>query len=294
MTRPLVSPRVPVLEWYYPDRTLAEWESALENISNRVVLRHGWGEKVQRRLFAGLPELEENLSDLIRDKVDRLPRTNTNQEELVDFPHDSITGNVFELVRSPNFKQKHDNLSAPPSDAEKTLESFGRMFATFCKIATEINVVDSYTYRNLLKKRDVPTATEKIVRYLSKMPGQVVLHGPDPTIRLRSDDTVASVESREALKLELHKAGIEPKFYKLDAHKRGNDGTVVFPHVRYLEFVFDGGNPIVLALDQGLDTFGRPGVHTAQEQLTDEEVKEWHKAKRILTVLRIDDRFDGI
>ena len=288
-----MSPRVPALEWYYRDRTLAEWESALEDISNNVLLRHGWGEKVQRRLFAGLPELEENLRDLIRDKVDRLPRTNTDQDELVDFPHDSITVNFFELVRSPNFKQKRDNLSAPPSDAEKTLESFGRMFATFCKIATEINVVDKYTYRNLLPKRDVPTPTARIVHHLSKVPGQVVLHGPDPTKGTRNE-IVASVESREALKLELREAGIEPQFYDLDAPGRGNEEQAVFPHVRYLEFVFDGGNPIVLALDQGLDTFGRPGVHTVKEQLTEDEIKAWHKAKRMLAVLRIDDRFDGI
>ena len=62
-----------------------------------------------------------------------------------------------------------------------------------------------------------------------------------------------------------------------------------FPHLRLIRFDFDGGDPIVAVLDQGLESFGAGSINSVQED--DEPLELWKKTEEKLKVTEIDLRF---
>jgi len=286
MTRPFVSSTLPVLGWYRKDAKPSEWVFVLDSISRQVVLNHGWGEKVQRRLFMGLDEAEGQLFELIYGLVSRITRVSGSSENLVDFETGSQT--LVDLIASEDFTKLKGLRAANPSGEEQPLQSFERMFGKFCSIAREINVVDAYVFVDWLSGPDKPTT--KIFEYLSNCSASVFFHGVDPTLIGRTDDgrsdRSATPGQLAFLLRSFDSAGISAKFYKPSVPGKNNRDRTKFPHLRLIKFDFDGGDPIVAVLDQGLASFGAGTVNSVQEDAEPSEL--WRKTVQKLKVTEVN------
>lgn len=289
MTRPFVSSPVPVLEWYRKDAQPSEWFLVLDSISRKIVLNQGWGEKAQRRLFLGLDETEEQLFDLIYGLVGRITRASGNSENLVDFETGTLT--LVDLIASEDFKKLRGLRASNPSGEEQPLESFERMFGKFCSIVREINVIDAYVFHDWITRPNSPTS--QIVDYLASFSIPIIFHGVDPTLVGQAEDEArdrsATPGKRAGLLRSLESAGISAKFYKPSIPGKNNRKMTKFPHLRLIRFDFDGGDPIVAVLDQGLESFGAGSINSVQED--DEPLELWKKTEEKLKVTEIDLRF---
>jgi hypothetical protein len=162
------------------------------------------------------------------------------------------------------------------------------MFGKFCSIAREINVVDAYVFVDWISGPDKPTT--KIFDYLANRSVPVFFHGIDPTLIGRTDDgrgdRSATSGQREFLLRRFESAGISAKFYKPSVPGKNNRQSTKFPHLRLIKFDFDGGDPIVAVLDQGLASFGAGTVNSVQEDSEPSEL--WRKTDQKLKVTGIN------
>lgn len=286
MTRPFVSSTGSVLEWYRSGAKPSEWSFVLDSISRQIVLGHGWSEKAQRRLFTGLDRTQGQLFDLIYPLVSRMTRVSGNSENLVDF--ETGTSTLVDLIASEEFRKLKGLRVSNPSGEEQPLDSFERMFGKFCAIAREINVVDAYVFADWISGPN--NATTKIFDYLANCSTQVVFHGVDPTLIGRADDVrrdrSASRGQFASLLRSFESAEISAKFYKPSIPGKNGRQATKFPHLRLIKFDFDGGNPIVAVLDQGLASFGAGTVNSVQEVA--EPLELWRETSQKLKVTEIN------
>lgn len=257
-----------------------------DGISKTIVLHHGWSEKNRKRLLMGLEGENEDLFDLVWGKLERLTRASGENEHLVDFKAGSPS--LLDLLYTEEFLALKKLRSSGPDRRDSPRESFERMFGKFCLIASEIHLVDSYVFRVLTQQENSPA--EEILGYLSERKLPITFHSIDPTIRRPNGEKVSTTTEKNDLVRRLELAGISPKFYKPSVHGRNGRDKCKFPHPRVIRFVFAGGDPIVVVLDQGLESFSRGTINTVAED-PDGGFDLWREIQQDLKATEIDSRF---
>jgi len=243
-----------------------------------VVLQHGWSEKLRRRLFRGLDQAEETLSELLHSKVSQIPRAGTNTDHLVDF--NAETQILVDLIGSEEFRELKALRRSSPSEEEPPLESFERILGKFCSVAQKIDVVDTYVFHDWIRSPD--SATSEILEFLAKKSRRTILHGVDPT---RLKNTKVTTGQRDKLTINLKHMNIMFHFYEPKIAGRGGRKPTKFPHPRLIRFEFDGGNPVVVQLDQGLETFGHGNVSNVVD--TEDPLTLWRNVAKAMNVTEI-------
>jgi len=275
MTRPFVASQAAALDWYRRDARPSEWALVLESISQNIVLHHGWGEKLRRRLFV---DLDETLFELLYSKVSQIPRAGTNTDQFVDF--NTETQILVDVIDSKEFRELKALRRASPSDKEPPLESFERILGKFCSIAQEIQVIDTYLFQDWIKSPH--SATSQILKFLGERSLKTILHGVDPTL-LR--DSSVSQGQRDKLMTNLNRMNVTFHFYHPKIDGKGGREPTKFPHPRLMRFGFDGGNPVVVQLDQGLETFSRGNVNSVVD--LEDPLTLWRSASKAMKVTAI-------